>query len=243
MSQLRSKPQNPWTVDGILRKKAGVATRTPFMARLVDPTEIGMVRNLARLVAEWVPDKTVFRALPDEEFDSFFAGEGCAVGVFAEGLLLAYGLLSFPGSDGDNIGRLLGLGREQLAMVAQLESSAVHPDYQGNGLQETIIRYRMDYARHAGFLHAVGHVSPRNPISLANVLECGLYGKRLAERKPGYLRFICHREMMSPGKLIEGSGREISLDNLAAQEGALAEGLWAYHFDKAGKSVSYGRFQ
>jgi GNAT superfamily N-acetyltransferase len=243
MSQIRSKPHNPWTVDGVLRKRAGVATQIPYLARLVDPAEVEMVRNLSRLVAEWVPDKTVFRALPDAEFDGFFTGSGCVVGVFAEARLVAYGLLSFPGAEGDNIGRLVGLAGEDLEAVAQLESSAVHPDYHGNGLQETIIRYRMDYAHHAGYRHAVGHVSPRNPVSLSNVLECGLFGKRLAERKPGYLRFICHREMMAPGTLVEGSRREFPLSNLAAQEGALTDGLWAHRFDKASGLVTYGRFR
>jgi hypothetical protein len=243
MSQIWSKPHNPWTVDGILLKKTGEAAHIPFLARIVDPSEIGMVRNLARSVAEWVPDKTVFRALPDAEFENFFSDFGCAVGVFAEDRLVAYGLLSFPGSEGDNIGALLELRREDLSLVAQLESSAVHPDYQGNGLQETIIRYRMDYASHAGYRHAVGHVSPRNPVSLSNVLGCRLFGKRLAERKPGYLRFICHNDMSRQDILVDGTVIDIALDDLAAQERALAEGLWAYHFDKARRTVSYGRFR
>lgn len=255
-----------WELTGILRKFQGKTAEIEFTTRLLNRDELGDVRALAQAIAEWVPDKSVFRVLTDREYDVFFGETGCIVGIFIETRLVAYGLLAFPGhaptlhsplarmgersthEPGDNLGALLGLPAADLAQVAQLESSAVHPDVHGNGLQERIIRFRLNYAHHAGLIHAVGHVSPHNPVSLSNVLECGLFAKKLAERKPGLLRFICHRRLDLPRETDLSRWRDnpdsqaLPLDDLPKIAQALAQGLWAYSFDRPENRLYLGRF-
>ena len=223
-------PIDEWSLSGFLGRFRGEARATPYVGKIIGSDRADEVMALARRVTGQIEDKTTFRPLGREELETFFGDRGRVLGILAEGRLIAYGLLAFPGLSGDNIGRLLALPEKSLQAVAQLESSAVDPDWRGNGLQDLVIRHRMRFALDMEFSQAMGHVSPNNPISLVNVLRCGLGIRALAERRPGYPRFICHCDQSRPvGPYLDHQSR--TLEDLGAIAELLREGFHGIAFD------------
>jgi hypothetical protein len=112
-----------------------------------------------------------------------------------------------------NLGVDLKFSAPELGKVIHLQASAVHPAYRGNALQRRMIDAHMSVIKNLGFEHVCCTVSPKNPISLRNVLAAGFHIKALKPKFEGWWRFIMHNNTLRPetfgGEVIKINGSDI----------------------------------
>lgn len=141
-------------------------------------------------IPEW------FAATPAEENAWFLEEPNRIFGIFDEGHLIAYGSVGFQGSNKDNLGWDLGWTEEKVRQCAVLDTIVVDSAYRGKGLQRTLIRCCMEYAREvAGCERMLTTVAPGNIYSLKNVQAEGF--EIIAEKKKygGKERYILVRNV------------------------------------------------
>lgn len=156
--------------------------------------------NLQNLIGENLPDPEIFKLHNNKEFKDIFQSEHSVIGVATADGLVAYSIIRIPGLAEDNLGRDIELPREEHTEVAHLQATAVHPLFRGNGLQQKLARAHLDELEKMGYKHVCCTVSPRNPISLANIMSCGFVIKGLIPKFDGWWRYIMYKDISrSPG--------------------------------------------
>lgn len=173
------------------------------------------------------------------------------LGVFNEhNDLIAYRYVGFPGYDEKNLGYDINLNEKELGKVVHLETTVVHPDYRGNGLQSTTLEQMIPVVKNMGYMHLLCTVSPQNFYSLFNIMKNGLKIKALKKKygtdnsgKDGLWRFILHRNL-EPVSLL--NPREIfktAISDINRQEKLIKEGFIGYWLLKESRELSYIRFE
>ena len=117
--------------------------------------------------------------VPERDEEAFvtahLTGSGQTFGVFADGRLVAYGMLGLPAADeAENLGHVLGMDAGQCGQVAHLASCMILPEYRGICLQRELVATRQDVARAQGRRYCVAMVSLHNDASRDNLLAAGM---------------------------------------------------------------------
>lgn len=198
-------------VDGPVSLRGRVLTEANVDAVLA--LHLGLVRGVA---ADQVATET------REFFADHVARCGRLFGYFAGPDLVAYAVLGLPGAADPNFGVDHGLGGEQLARVAHLDGAGVDPRYRGHGLQQNLIRWRLDAARAAGRTIALSTVAPTNGASFDNAVACGLTARGLAVRYGGW-RYLLRRDLDREA-CMTGEQRWVAAQDLDAQQALLQAG-------------------
>lgn len=102
-------------------------------------------------------------------------------------------IVDFPGDGEENLGRDIGLEKEQLGQVVHMDSAVVHPAHRGCGLQskmiafaETIICEQMRSAKS----YFLSTASPNNPASFKSLEKMGYVHVCTKEKYGGLVRRI-----------------------------------------------------
>jgi ribosomal protein S18 acetylase RimI-like enzyme len=138
------------------------------------------------------------------------AGENTAQHSEAAGVLL----VTFPGDTEENLaGDILGADffenysggagnlqkdrKKILTSTAHIESTAVKPEFQGNGLQSKMILAACDYivANYSDIKYVCATVSPDNTASLKSFIKCGFNIALTKEKYGGKMRHILAMEV------------------------------------------------
>jgi hypothetical protein len=123
----------------------------------------------------------------------------------------------------------------ELERVGHLQATAVHPDYRGGGLQRAMGAVHLGVIENMGATHVLCTVSPRNPVSLRNILANGFVIMGLKLKFEGIWRYIMYKNLLQPVYLrschtvIRGSDIEGQRDLLG--KGYLGFGIRAYERD------------
>ncbi|MFT6226465.1 MAG: hypothetical protein ACJARE_000858 [Paracoccaceae bacterium] len=89
--------------------------------------------------------------------------------------LAAYTVLGLPAADAPgNFGHDIGLRGTALAAVCHFDGTGVHPDHRAHGLQRRLTALRWSIGQATGRSIAISAVSPRNLVSLSNMLRAGM---------------------------------------------------------------------
>ena len=108
-------------------------------------------------------------------------------------LAAAFAVL-YPGLDSFNYGYDLGLTQEELLQVVHMDTSAVHKDYRGGGLQRKMVYTAERDLSGQGRRILLCTVHPQNHYSLNNMLQQGyLIQKHVA--KYGSERFVLRKDI------------------------------------------------
>lgn len=99
-----------------------------------------------------------------------------------------------PGLADFNYGYDLGLSEEELLQVVHMDTSAVHPDYRGNGLQVRMMRIAEQELSGKGRRILLTTVHPDNHYSLRNILSQGYRIQKRTE-KYGSERYILRKDI------------------------------------------------
>lgn len=111
-----------------------------------------------------------------------------------DGILVAGFNILRPGMAEYNYGYDLGLSEEDLMMVINMDSVAVHPDYRGRGLQRKLIQCAEAYLAGEGRHILLCTVHPENHSSLTNVLKQG-YTIQKKLQKYDSVRYILRKDI------------------------------------------------
>jgi len=207
---------------GEIKKIRGQSLQEPVIydLRFLDESSLQDISNLQDLIARSLPFPEIFRLHDDSYFKSLLKMDRFVIGAVVDEALIAYSLISIPGRGKENLGRDICMTEEDLERVAHLQAAAVHLAYRGNGLQRAMGAAHLRVIEGMGFEHVLCTVSPRNPISLRNILSNGFVIKGLKLKFEGLWRYIMYKNLMHPASLcscpviIQGSDIEGQLDLL-----------------------------
>lgn len=222
-----------------------------YVMRLINERELDEVVALQNHVYSLLPNKQVLYVDSYEDMLTDMRLGAKILGVFNEkDELVAYRYVGFPGHDEKNLGYDIKLNENELDKVVHLETTVVHPDYRGNGLQSSTLEQMIPLVKELGYKHLLCTVSPQNFYSLFNIMKNGLKIKALKKKygdastgKEGLWRFILHRNLEPAALLNPRELFKISLSDIAKQERLIREGFVGYWLFKDSKELSYIRFE
>lgn len=157
----------------ILKSKNG---EKQFEVRPVTLKDIDAAKQMQREVVDFLDDKSLLiPASEDEMLES--AEKDCFLGLYCDNRLAAF-LILVLNRDCD---RNLGFdweekqGEEVYTKYLSVDSTQVHPDYRGYGIQRYLFDLSERIAREKGGEYLIATISPDNPYSLGNALRSGFY--------------------------------------------------------------------
>ena len=183
----------------------------PYEMKFLNKDSLHELVSLQNLIGENLPEPEIFRLHNKKDFKNIFQSEHSVIGVATADGLVAYSIIRIPGLAEDNLGRDIKLAKEEHTKVAHLQATAVHPLFRGNGLQQKLARAHLDELEKMGYNHVCCTVSPRNPISLANIMSCGFVIKGLIPKFEGWWRYIMYKDILCPSGA--GAGANSSLED------------------------------
>jgi ribosomal protein S18 acetylase RimI-like enzyme len=182
----------------------------PYEMKFLNKDSLHELMSLQDLIGENLPDHEIFRLHSKKDFKDIFQSEHSVIGVETTDGLVAYSIIRIPGLAEDNLGRDINLAKEELIKVAHLQATAVHPLFRGNGLQRKLAIAHLDELERTGYKHVCCTVSPRNPISLHNIMSCGFVIKGLIPKFEGWWRYIMYKDILRPSGVGAGANRGAS---------------------------------
>lgn len=226
-------------VDG---KEGSGQKEVSYRMEFLDEEALPAVLDLQTLIAKSLPDPKIFHLQGEDDLREIFRLDRSMIGVLADDGLAAYSIIRIPGEAADNLGRDLDLPPEELRQVAHLQAIAVHPAYRGNGLQQRMAAAHFGVIEDLGCRHVCCTVSPRNPLSLSNLLDCRFLIKGLRLKFEGWWRFILHGSIPRQAIVISEEAR-ISGSDIAGQVALLSRGLTGFKMAlvPGGFDVFYGQ--
>ncbi len=229
---------------GLIKKvKGGPEKRsTVYEMRFLSKAALEDILNLQELIASNLPSPEIFRLHDKGFFLDLFEIDRSVIGITVEGIPIAYSLIHIPGRSQENLGKDAGLPDKELNKVAHLQAVVVHPDYRGNGLQRRMGRVQLKVIEDMGYEHVCCTVSPKNPISLRNILSNGFVIKGLRPKFEGSWRYIMYRNIPHP-ILIQGMTVDINSPDIKGQIDLLTNGFLGFDMKMSSNSfdVIYGR--
>jgi hypothetical protein len=209
--------------------------------------------KLQGIIAENLPCPEIFMLHDEEYFLETLHRERSVIGISTPEGLVAYSIIRIPGFSPDgtdgNLGRDINLPREDLETVAHLQAIAVHPACRGFGLQRRLAGAHLRVIEELGYKHVCCTVSPKNPVSLANMLSRGLMIENLRPKFDGWCRYILHKDLLQTNAPAE-RGLEVSLEeccipisDLSGQANLLKRGFKGLKvmFSDQGAEIIYGK--
>jgi hypothetical protein len=189
MSQLLEPPGlvgGPWIVEGATQSET----------RLLTIADREALERVHRDIVARAPVGTV--AL---ETTAFLAGhlgaDGCTVGLFFDGQLIAYGILGLSGAAHGRLADLLGLSAQRRDRLAVLDGVGVVPALRGRGAHRYLNRVRETLAERHGRQLLAASAAPANPVSWRNLMRLGLEVRGLARMFGGHWRYLMLRDESS----------------------------------------------
>ncbi|WP_346355609.1 hypothetical protein [Azotosporobacter soli] len=206
--------------------------------------QLTQVQALHNEVIDSLPDADLCWRFPLDHLTRYLGEDGVTVGVFVAERLVGFRVLYFAGERDDNPGLDLGLAPEELAQVAHLPLSNVHPDYTGNGLQKTMTLYAVAIAEHMRpFYYLCSNVSPKNYPSMAEKFAIGMRVAALKVKYGAFWRYVFCRDMRQAWKVNEESALLVESEDCARQTELLAQGYCGVRLERsvAGTKIVFAR--
>jgi hypothetical protein len=226
-------------------KKTGTPSgkEVPCDFIFLDKTRLADIMNLQDLIVQELDDPELFHPGTIQFIEEHIQKRGRIIAAFSGDILIAYRVLSFPGTNHDNLGIDLGLPKNELQRVAHLEFFVVHPDFRGNALQMKTLPLTIRILHDLGYEHLCATVSPKNYPGVSNLLKGGFVIKELKEKYKGKLRYILYQNLNTP--IINDIEHAITVTNtdIEGQKIALMQGYYGYKARKKTGcfAIDYGK--
>lgn len=163
--------------------RKGSASDTETLIHFLNEIKIYMPKK------DWFyvdPPEIIRAMMMDGTMELWLAEDGNRVAAIFD--ILHPGLADF------NYGYDLDLSEEELIQVVHMDTSAVHPDYRGKGLQARIMGAAEQELSGKGRRILLTTVHPDNQYSLRNILSQG-YGIQKRTEKYGSERYILRKDI------------------------------------------------
>lgn len=234
---------------GFLTKKEDNRNRIePYVIQQIGLEELSQVEMLQQKVYHALKHKEVLVTDSFETMANDLTLGGQILGVYnGSRELIAYRFISFPKLGEHNLGRDLRFDSMNLAQVAHLETTVVHPAYRGNGLQSETLKLAFPLIEAKGYRHILCTVSPINPHSLYNVMSNGLKIKALKrkykteESQEGLWRFILHKDLAAKPNLKIIDWLHVGMAEIDRQEKLISDGFVGNWLHRERQELQYIR--
>lgn len=231
----------------LVNKHSKTTKNMNFYAKYVEVFELENVLALQDYIYERIQNKEIFVRDTMEDFLEAFEGQGRIFGIYTnEGRLIAYRFITVPGENEKNMGNDLYLPHREFHKVVHLETTVVHPDFRGMGLQRLTLDYAIKWTIAHGYRYLFCTVSPYNPVSLNNIMSGGLKVRDLKikygnEEHPGYLRYILFRDLSVSCSECWPSFTMLPLLDIQGQQKLIERGFTGHHYLKSSQSIAYAK--
>lgn len=206
--------------EGMLRRRDGRATATPYAVRVLGEDDYPALRALHHEVVSAAPQGSV--ALESDEFLARNLGPGGGTfGVLVADQLIAYAILSLPRNDADN---LAAPWAPDFRRCACLDGAGVLPAWRGNRLQRLLTGLRLDLARSLGRSHVTAMAAPINRYSWRNLMAGGLAVHDLLPKYGGHWRYVLYRDFDRPPPRLASPPEVVPVAELERQRRLLSRG-------------------
>ncbi|MGB5823649.1 MAG: GNAT family N-acetyltransferase [Proteocatella sp.] len=130
--------------------------------------------------------------------------------------------------------------------MIHLETTVVHPDFRGLGLQKLTLDYATKWSIAKGYRYMFCTVSPYNPISLNNIMSGGLKVRDLKkkygnEEHPGYLRYILSRDLNVSCNDCWPKFKFCPITDIDTQKKLIETGFVGHHYLKSSQRMAYAK--
>jgi len=202
------------------------ADDTNFTWRVTRPDEAAKVHALHASVFARTPAGMV---RPDDllHFERHTEELGRILGCYADGELVAYGVLGVHSETAEHLADLLDLMPSDRARVCVLDGAASLPEWRGRSLHCAAIAERSALGLSLGHSLVTATVAPENMRSLRGLLKEGFTIHRYAIVYGGLARLIVMHDLLLPAPQWQLATRVPVADHPGHQK-ALAEGLTGY---------------
>ena len=99
-------------------------------------------------------------------------------------------IVDFPGESQENLGRDLGFSKEELVLVAHMDTAVVRRKFRGRGLQGKLLKSAEERLRAFPFRYYLCTVHPENKASLKTMKKGGYQTAKTKEKYGGLMRHI-----------------------------------------------------
>lgn len=174
-----------------------------YKMKLLTEDNLTHIMNCLNQLDEPYTDPHIFIPPTESYLHTILSGYGKIVGVYHEGVLIAFASLVFPGRGNHNLGRLLNFQENELTKVLQLEHSFVVPKYRGQGIVNQMWHFLISpIQQHYNYM--LSTISPKNLASLTAAFKRQQKIVKLMEIYET-TRFLMARELHKQEKLYEKS--------------------------------------
>lgn len=231
----------------LINKHSTTKQNMDFYAKYVQHEELNTVLELQDYIYERIVNKEIFVKDSREDFLEAFENEGRIFGIYTkENRLIAYRFITIPGSCKKNMGNDVYLPASEFHKVVHLETTVVHPEFRGMGLQKLTLDYATKWSIAKGYRYLFCTVSPYNPVSLNNIMGGGLKVRELkkkyeCEEHPGYLRYVLFRDMSVSCSECWPEFKFCSINDIEAQKKLIDKGYVGHHYLKGTQRVAYAK--
>lgn len=150
--------------------------------RLCKKEELTEILALQSIVYRRIAAKETFIYTTEEELSESLEADVC-IGAYHHNSLIAFTLMVSNPESSRNLGYCLNYNQQQCLKCVTYDTTFVHPDYNGYGLQRLFISLKDSIARELGACEALATVSPENITSLDNLKAGGFV---IADEKKMY---------------------------------------------------------
>jgi len=197
-----------------------------FSWRLIRTDEAAAVHALHASVIARTPSGMV---RPDDlsHFEQHAEKLGRILGCFADGELVAYGVLGMHSHTVEHLSDLLHLPPQDQPRACVLDGAASLPEWRGHNLHCAAITERSALAQDLGRSLVMATVAPENMRSLRGLLREGFTIHAFAYVYGGLARLIMKRDLLAPSATWQHKAC-VAVANHEAHQTALTEGLTGY---------------
>ncbi|MDF2545464.1 MAG: hypothetical protein K0R93_362 [Anaerosolibacter sp.] len=223
-----------------------------FHMEMLGKEKMNEVMKLQDIVYDYVENKETYHPNTlEENYDILDAG-GHILGVYFKSQLVAFRIIDTPGLGDRNLGKDLNFSEEELWKVSIFDSTVVHPDFRGHGLQFKTLMRSKEILLQQGYQHGLATISPNNLYSVRNLIKAGFVIKEvkkkygaIADEIDGKLRYILWMDLrQKAGKqyqhVVRLGNREVEKQKLFLNNGY--EGFKIVSHEQIDNfTIAYGR--
>ncbi len=211
--------------SGTLTRRNAKTQPVPYEVHTLNMSHLEKVMEIQMLVIKNIAKDKYYE--PDDEglFRQGLKHDGLSFGMFIEDRIAGYMVSNFP-EDAKirNYGEYLELPESEMSSVINFESSAVHPDFRGLGINGRLKKLAVHELANVGRDHVIGTVSPYNLPSLKASLSAGVAIRKLKSLYGGRLRYVYHVNYKTPYYFDKSECIFVEVRNLKRQHELLSQG-------------------
>jgi predicted GNAT superfamily acetyltransferase len=202
-----------------------------FEMEMLGKEKMDDVMKLQDIVYDHVENKETYHPNTIEENYDILDVGGHILGVYFKNQLVAFRIIDTPGLGDRNLGKDLNFSEEDLWKVSIFDSTVVHPDFRGHGLQFKTLQKSKEILLQQGYQHGLATISPNNLYSVRNLIKAGFVIKEvkkkygaIADEIDGKLRYILWMDLRQKARrqyqhVVQLENREIEKQKLFLNNG------------------------